>query len=552
MLLTQISPSEFDRLLRAAEVFRARFQGTPPSGEGIVLVDLMHNHATVLILNLITALYAAEWYGCRVAGVTTRTFVGHPVPVDMVTRLAAAFGAPTLSILDDESLVPNDLGETMRAEAGLIEGDWAGRHGHDLRRAVLDAELAGCRVGDLVYDSYLYQTVAATIESCSDPLVAVLRRAATMTANTQALLRGHNVKCVMLSHTVYTDYGIPARLALRAGIEVYGRAGGVDLMGMRRYQSLDEAHLSQNVVEPFELDFFRSHLGDLFTEMAEKFFPPHPSKNNGADYYRYGYGPEKREEKKEAVFNFLGIAEDKPTAAIMAHHFTDACHCYPDLLFEDYYVWLDNTLRIAAETQSVNWLLRQHPYEIMVGHGKNFQHLADKYKNSGNIFIVPNEITTSSLFDCVDVVITATGTAGLEFASVGIPCILAGRPFYADLGFDLRPASQEAYEDALRAIPTMPRLSQDAVRTAKEAAFVHYNCMRVISTFVPRSHDVTGRAVTHEEVSAYWEDIARRLEERAIGDDLFYRSLRTLFAQKRPIMLNQDAAHRDYWASHPI
>jgi hypothetical protein len=219
--------------------------------------------------------------------------------------------------------------------------------------------------------------------------------------------------------------------------------------------------------------------------------------------------------------------------------FTDAAHCYPDSLFADYFQWLDSTLAFATRKQEINWLVRQHPYEIMLGQHDNFRTLTDRYLHPDNtIKLVDNQVTTSSLFALVDAVTTVNGTAGIEFSSVGIPCILAGNPFYGDLSFAIRPATREAYFAALASIPDLPRLSAEQVKRAKEAAFVNFNCTRVSSCFVPFVQDLGGREIGPEQFSHYWREMTERIGVESIEDDPLNRNLRRMLDEGRTQLLN--------------
>jgi hypothetical protein len=51
--------------------------------------------------------------------------------------------------------------------------------------------------------------------------------------------------------------------------------------------------------------------------------------------------------------------------------------------------------------------------------------------------------------DCVDGLVTYHGTAGIEFAAMGKPVLLADKGWYHDVGFAKWPKSRQEYLDAL-------------------------------------------------------------------------------------------------------
>jgi hypothetical protein len=400
--------------------------------------------------------------------------------------------------------------------------------GAALREAVLDLHFAGIRAGDLIYDSYLDVARQATIDRFDDKLAGIVGHAAHICDDFEQLILAEKVCTLIVSHHVYIDYGIPLRLSLKHGRPVYGRVW-LDPISVRRYERLDEgAEFTGMPVRP-ALDYFRRKLGPRLLERAKEFFPPGHNKKFGLDYFRYGYGADKTEYSKRELVELLGIDPAKKTCLIMAQQFTDAPHCYPDMLFEDYYEWLDQTLTFAAAHDGVNWLLRQHPYEILIGETEFFETLVRRHLGpTSRIKLVPNTVTTSSLFSCVDAVTTAIGSGGIEFASAGTPCILAGNPFYGDFDFAVRPPTRDAYFAALSNIPSLNRLTDDQVMAARELALVFLSYKRLSSTRVPHNSDLAGRSLTQDDFDRFWLDAASLVDTVPLEDDPLYRNLRTM------------------------
>jgi hypothetical protein len=179
----------------------------------------------------------------------------------------------------------------------------------------------------------------------------------------------------------------------------------------------------------------------------------------------------------------------------------------------------------------------------MIGDTANFGALVHKHVTSdGPIRVVGDDVTTSSLFPVTDVLTTATGTAGIEFASVGVPCILAGRPFYGTLDFVVRPHTRAAYFDALATIPRMERLPPAAITQAKQAALIFFIYMQVASSIPPPLGDIGGRAIEAADMQEYWRDFAARVAETVdLEADPLYRRLAEMERAGRTVMLNIDA-----------
>ena len=78
------------------------------------------------------------------------------------------------------------------------------------------------------------------------------------------------------------------------------------------------------------------------------------------------------------------------------------------------------------------------------------------------------DLNTKSISTCADAIVTVHGTAGLEFACLGVPVVLAGRPFYSGFGFTTEPESVTDYERELLALKDISPLSESQVKKALE------------------------------------------------------------------------------------
>jgi hypothetical protein len=551
-MIVQNPPTHAFRTFLAANThfWSERLRRSPPRGSGYVLVDLLHNNGSVLLLNLLLARYIAEYLGIDVAAFAAPMFTNHPVPVEEVRQLARSFGVTNIVHVDrapgDRSSDGSVLAgirdfvrlASQRARLSKLRGQLQKLSGSSLRKELLRLDIAGIPIGDLIYDSYLDVARKATIEKYDEKVGETLTRALRFCDDFDSLFASGEIRALIVSHSVYVDYGIPLRLSLKHGIPVFGKVW-LDPIGVRRYDRPEEsAEFAGMPVKP-ALKYFRRRLGPTLRKRADDFFPPTPNKAMGLDYFRFGYGSDKTEHAKQELIELLGIEPSKKTCLIMAQQFTDSPHCYPDMLFDDYFQWLDETLAFVATQDQVNWLVRQHPYEFVVNETEYFDDLARRHiYGQSRIRLVPNSVTTSSLFDCVDAVTTVIGSGGIEFASVGVPCILAGNTFYGDFDFAIRPRTKEAYFSALANVPQLARLSERQIADAKELALVFLTYKRVSSNRVPYITDLSGRTITQDDLDRYWIDAARLVEEKQPEDDPLYRNVRKMLEEKHITLLD--------------
>ena len=94
--------------------------------------------------------------------------------------------------------------------------------------------------------------------------------------------------------------------------------------------------------------------------------------------------------------------------------------------------------------------------------------------SSVTIRLLPDDINLKSLLDSADVVLTARGTAGLEFSCFGIPCIVTAESAYSGFGFTIEPKTEEEYFKLLSNVGAIGRLNEEQLNRAKVLAYIHF------------------------------------------------------------------------------
>jgi len=171
----------------------------------------------------------------------------------------------------------------------------------------------------------------------------------------------------------------------------------------------------------------------------------------------------------------VGLDPSRPTVFIMLHAFNDFPHSHftKPMLFQDYYVWFRRTLEIATEVTSVNWVFKEHPAAAFyVTHDLNLDDLFAGISQAHIRFLSRDaDFNAASVAKIANSVVTCQGTVGLEYSSLGTPCLLAGESPYSGLGFSLEPQTVADYERQLRRIASLTRLTDDQIRRARTALY---------------------------------------------------------------------------------
>lgn len=215
-------------------------------------------------------------------------------------------------------------------------------------------------------------------------------------------------------------------------------------------------------------------VGEDILPAAEEMISDRLAGRTGRDIDRQAF-KDKEVLSREELQERMGLDKNKKTVVIMAHTFTDAVFNYGDLYFRDYYDWLEQTLRIAGEVTEVNWILKPHPSRKLYHESKDsLEDMFERYRKD-HIFLLDDSISTGSIRNIADVILTIGGNAGGEFACLGIPAIIAGKAYYSGFGYTIEPKDREEYEKALRNVSSVERLCEDQIETAKKVFYLMFS-----------------------------------------------------------------------------
>lgn len=174
---------------------------------------------------------------------------------------------------------------------------------------------------------------------------------------------------------------------------------------------------------------------------------------------------------REEFVEKLHTDPEKKNVFILASCFADIAHGKADYLFSDYYVFTEKTLEATKKLSNANWIIKAHPYYHKLYNEENLTiELYEKYKNP-NLYYMPEEWDKADLGEIADVIITAIGSGGNEYACMGIPVILTAYGPYSGYGFTKEPETTEEYFELLGHIDSLERLGEKQKTEAKKLLF---------------------------------------------------------------------------------
>lgn len=184
---------------------------------------------------------------------------------------------------------------------------------------------------------------------------------------------------------------------------------------------------------------------------------------------------------QSTIVQALELDSSKKTIVIFPHLFWDATFFWGDDLFDNYEQWFCETLKCACANDSVNWLIKIHPANIVkdirdgnVGEYSEITAIARTVSSlPPHIKLIPADsgLSTFSLFSIIDGCVTVRGTVGIEAACFGIPVLTAGTGRYDRRGFTHDFNSRDEYLAMLGNAKNISPLSAAQTELARRYAY---------------------------------------------------------------------------------
>jgi hypothetical protein len=361
---------------------------------------------------------------------------------------------------------------------------------------ILNLRFGRIKVGDLVYDQVLRNTKSPTIRNINFSVFFEIARSYFYFQEYDFLLKRSKFEYYIATHTAYPQYGLLCRLALAHDVKVLETTdiqtslhNLFDPHNPPTYHGALHEALKQSLVEngsqtEYLLENARNDLDKRFN-----------SELNQIDAMKAFSG---KVYKRQELLEKYGVPSSNKIGFILGHIFIDSPHLSKGMLYNDYYDWLVSTINCCAKSEGIVWIVKPHPSSDLYGEQGMVEALVNGAQTS-NLFICPADLNTRSLANCADVVVTVHGTAGLEFACLGIPVIVAGTPFHAGFGIHHEPKSRDQYEECLLNAALIEPLSSEQVNLAL-CVFAQWN----------KEFDWNNPIITPDLLSCVWGSSRKR------------------------------------------
>jgi len=221
---------------------------------------------------------------------------------------------------------------------------------------------------------------------------------------------------------------------------------------------------------------------------------------------------------QQATRKKLNLSPDKKVAVIFPHILWDGSFFWGEDLFDNYAHWFAETMRAACGNSRLQWLVKLHPAHVVknkimkhAGRPAELDVIEGEFRDlpSHIKLIQPDtDISTYSLFEIADYVVTVRGTVGVEAALFGVPAVTAGTGRYDRRGFTLDSSTRQEYLQKLATLETYPRLSTEQIELAERFAYGSLLCrpLSLSSIGMEYQHDETAtlKVSVHPQTKEDW------------------------------------------------
>ncbi len=396
----------------------------------------------------------------------------------------------------------------------------------------------GVEIGDLVYDQFLRYTNQPTYRKLDLKFLLYIFNALFYFYRYKDVLLKQNITDIILSHGVYADFGILARVAasLEKDIKIY------------QWYNLNPLNISIHTANKEYIRKPRFYEKDLM----DKLISVYSKEKILSEYDEYMQKRLKAEDKNQIDLAFVYQNNDinsidefrenykmnnGKNIFIFSHAFVDSVKYVHWSLYSDYYTWLYETLVILAnKSKEHNIFIKAHPSESMYKCDITVKSTIDEInqKYGANFIYLDKKIHNSVVFELADSIITSNGTVAIEAVCYGIPVLVAASTLYENAKTVVQPKTIGEYRDYLVNIENINKPAIDKIERAK-LCFMFYSKYIYVSASFLRNGQPFGDADRISEYSSYNQkfDTVINLE-----DELLYKSFYKMIEHNRNDIIN--------------
>jgi hypothetical protein len=394
---------------------------------------------------LVDATWDNPNYWIRYALLRSALGLSHGKEIGMLGPFRAPYCRKTLQRFGIEDMVKvtdlcGDKALRQKEAEGLLSSTRRPDH-------ILQWKLPEGVPADIVYDGILKRQRRASVDLEDPHLVGYVTEALAAIEASRRLVESQPYDLMILSHGINFQLGSLAWIALSKGIPVILLYGDFGVSRFAKLSRVAEFYDWTNRPTGDDIAALSAEQSRAMAEAGMAYLKKRFVGQTGDLGATFAYKRPQEIVDRFSLRARLGWDSSKPVIAVYASTWFDLPHALGMTHFRDVLDWVVATVERAVRNPRVNWLFKAHPCDDWYG-GITLKDLMPKISCS-HIRLADKAWNGSAMIECLDGLVTYHGTAGIEFAAMGKPVLLADRGWYHDVGCAKWPKSRQEYLDAL-------------------------------------------------------------------------------------------------------
>ncbi len=319
-------------------------------------------------------------------------------------------------------------------------------------------EIDGVEVADLLIDSYLRFRPSPEFD-VTDPFVRRLIWQALRDVRQAQLYFGRvRPRLYLTSYTTYLEHGIPARVALHQGVDVWS------------FGNLNSFAKALSLGDPYHTQDFSAYR-KTFEGLENQEERIQEARRQLENRLTGGIDAATSYMRRSAYGDSVEPAPSGLNGAVVVflHDFYDSPHIYPELVFDDFWQWICFTID-TLQAEGVSFFLKPHPNQIELSD----EALGLLRKQYPELRWVSSNVTNVKLAQAgIACGVTVYGTVAHELAYLGIPTIGSARHPHHAFDFCRTARTRDEYESMLKTYAVLPTPKEEMQRQALAFYYMH-------------------------------------------------------------------------------
>ena len=388
-------------------------------------------------------------------------------------------------------------------------------------------------IGKITYDDVLRRSGIASFNKFSFKLVYHFAEAMNKSDQYKKILSKIDVVSTIQSEQQFIPSAIIFQQTLKKKIKVYSRNGHGKRMSIRKFSSFSKRYTFPTDETEKLFKFIYKERRHLASKLGYKLIKKRFAGNWKA-YFEIerigGHGNKKNYSKKE-LCKILNWDINKPIVTIFSHSLIDGNYRNGPRIFKDNLTWLRETLFNIQGIDKFNWMIKPHPNDgyykfAKTSTIKEYNEIVGKYDH---VKIIPNDLSSISVSEIVNAIVTSHGTASLEYACMGLPAITAGRTAYSYLNINYWAKTKKKYFYYLNNIDKLNRPSKIQVDKARTHAYIDEVVIKVNNNLIP-NYDTTSKVNENK----FYQDCNKLIMKYSHNSDKFKEMAFNQFKNNSP------------------